>query len=175
MRLQVSNNAVTGWLQLAGDASIFIMNEQLYPVGFVFKGHSQGSPMRVAYLCAARTKHSLCSLMRFVYLWPAATGHALRLLMAFGHTAQLRLLMAFGHTAQLRCSHTACAKQSLRRLCASLTYVLRTRHPCLFSNEIHFVQLTFLQQLRKVSKRSRSPTNFLIHILNRLQCQNGER
>ena len=67
--------------------------------------------------------------------------------------------------------HTHCVCQAI----ASLTYVLRTRHPCLFSNEIHFVQLTFLQQLRKVSKRSRSPTNFLIHIFIRLQCHSGER
>ena len=137
--------------------------------------------MRGAYLCAALT------LWAVLTLWAALTYARC-------------LFMAFGHTAQLRCLHTACAKQSLcslcatrteitlrvvhalrapcirgAHLCASLTYVLRTRHPCLFSNEIHFVQLTFLQQLRKVSKRSRSPTNFLIHIFNRLQCQNGER
>ena len=55
----------------------------------------------------------------------------------------------------MRTKHSRCS------LCASLTYVLRTRHPCLFSNEIHFVQLTFLQQLRKVSKRSRPPASHL--------------
>ncbi|GAC26194.1 hypothetical protein GMES_3921 [Paraglaciecola mesophila KMM 241] len=49
MRLQVSNNAVTGWLQLAGDASIFIMNEQLYLLGCDLEGHGRCLFMRFAH------------------------------------------------------------------------------------------------------------------------------
>ena len=66
MCLQVSNSAVTGWLQLAGDASIFIMNEQLYLLGCDLEGHARCLP------------YELRSLMRVAYLWPSATEHALR-------------------------------------------------------------------------------------------------
>ena len=101
MRLQVSNNAVTGWLQLAGDASIFIMNEQLYPVGFVLEGHAR------------------CLFMRFAH-WDYASRRACALL-----TYALRLFMAFGHRACtsfiMCCAHWDYAA---RRAFALLTYAL---------------------------------------------------
>ena len=45
----------------------------------------------------------------------------------------------------------------------SATFMLRTWHPCLFSNEIHFVQSTSFQQLKEVHKKSRATNKFLIH------------
>ncbi len=48
--------------------------------------------------------------------------------------------------------HAARAGHSLREL-----YALHLWHPCLLSNLIHEVRLTFYQQPQKVSKKGRSP------------------
>ncbi len=61
MRLQVSNNAVTGWLQLAGDVSIFIMNEQLYPVGCDLEGHARCLFMAFGHTAQLRCLHTACA------------------------------------------------------------------------------------------------------------------
>lgn len=90
--------------------------------------------MRVAYLRAALT---LCASLIYGFQPP----YALRAPYELRSPHVLRQPL-----------HAARAGHSLREL-----YALRLWHPCLLSNLIHEVRLTFYQQPQKVSKKGRSP------------------
>ena len=65
----------------------------------------------------------------------------------------------------MHCVHGAL----LRRLCAALIVI----HDEYDSRP--YEPVTSFQQPKEVTKKGRSPTNFLLHIFIRLQCQSGER
>ena len=109
--------------------------------------------------------------------------YSLRLSYELRSRSTASLPMSFAHLCALLTQWPA-ATYGLWHLCTVIRcayfmayghYALRLWHPCLFFKPRPAAQLTFYQQPQKVSKKGRSPTNFLIHIFNRLQCQAGER
>ncbi|ABG41956.1 hypothetical protein Patl_3454 [Paraglaciecola sp. T6c] len=112
---------------------------------------------RFAHLCAAHTKHSRCLLMRCAYLWPSATQHSFAVY-------TLRVLSnRFAHLCAAHTKHSRCSP------CASLIVI----HDEYDSRP--YEPVTSFQQPKEVTKKGRSPANFLIHIFDWLQCQTGER